>query len=147
MENDDQIAELKKLIEEEREQKRQKKREYAARYKAEGRRQEVVAKHRAKPETVENRRVQQLEWRRVFKERTNEASRAYKERVLEKKAGRPKSSACECCGREGKLEYDHDHTTDAFRGWLCHNCNCALGMVNDDISLLQMLIEYVRRRK
>lgn len=145
MEDDDQIAELKKLIEEEREQKRQQKRDWAARYEEEGKRKEVLAKHRAKPETLENRRVQQLEWRRANRELNNKAAREYKERVRIKKAGRPKSSACESCGSVMPLHYDHCHRTNAFRGWLCHNCNAALGHVNDDITVLQCLIAYLNK--
>lgn len=36
---------------------------------------------------------------------------------------------CQICGATPKsrgLQWDHDHKTGAFRGWLCHRCNRAL---------------------
>lgn len=46
--------------------------------------------------------------------------------------------------RNGSWVLDHCHDTDSFRGWLCHKCNRALGGFNDDISLLQNAIEYLK---
>lgn len=50
---------------------------------------------------------------------------------------------CEACHREVKLFVDHDHDTGDFRGWLCHDCNAALGRVNDNIQRLHQLIDYL----
>jgi methylphosphotriester-DNA--protein-cysteine methyltransferase len=60
----------------------------------------------------------------------------------------------ECCGNPacrsitpGHLgtdwHTDHDHVTGRFRAILCHNCNLALGAVNDSIVKLQGLIGYL----
>jgi hypothetical protein len=38
---------------------------------------------------------------------------------------------------------DHDHTTNEFRGWLCHKCNLGLGNLNDNISRLKRAIKYL----
>ena len=38
---------------------------------------------------------------------------------------------------------DHCHTTGKVRKLLCHNCNTALGLVGDNISTLQTMIEYL----
>lgn len=38
---------------------------------------------------------------------------------------------------------DHDHKTENFRGWLCHNCNRGLGTFNDDVELLRRAIKYI----
>ena len=38
---------------------------------------------------------------------------------------------------------DHNHTTNEFRGWLCHKCNLGLGNLNDDISRLKRAIKYL----
>jgi hypothetical protein len=39
---------------------------------------------------------------------------------------------------------DHDHTNGRIRGLLCHNCNRALGMFQDDPMTLQRAIEWVK---
>lgn len=57
---------------------------------------------------------------------------------------------CAVCGatkssnRIWRLQVDHDHVTGKLRGILCNRCNTALGMVNDDCSLLEKLIAYVK---
>jgi len=57
---------------------------------------------------------------------------------------------CEVCGLMGKsfkkgLHYDHNHRTGKFRGWLCIKCNMALGMVGDNINILEKLIVYLKK--
>lgn len=52
--------------------------------------------------------------------------------------------ACELCGGKTRIAYDHDHKTGKHRGWLCMKCNTALGLVNDDIKLLQKMIDYLK---
>jgi hypothetical protein len=66
-----------------------------------------------------------------------------------------RSGACEICGRpaekrRGKtmnLYLDHDHHTGFVRGWLCHRCNLILGLVDDDIGLLTVAIDYLKRER
>lgn len=61
-------------------------------------------------------------------------------------AGRPKPEVCEICERPpGKtgLQFDHDHKTGRFRGWICTNCNTTLGQVREDISTLATMIDYL----
>lgn len=42
-------------------------------------------------------------------------------------------SPCACCQKPtDKFQYDHDHITGAFRGWLCHPCNVGLGKFDDN---------------
>jgi hypothetical protein len=59
---------------------------------------------------------------------------------------------CAICGTEGfslnkayqlKLVVDHCHTTGVVRGMLCHNCNRALGLMQDDVNILQNAINYL----
>ena len=47
-------------------------------------------------------------------------------------------------GKSGAWVVDHCHTTDRFRGWLCHSCNRLLGICNDDISNLKRAIKYLK---
>ena len=52
------------------------------------------------------------------------------------KLSNPNKKGIWCC--------DHDHTTNQFRGWLCHKCNLGLGNLNDDPMRLQRAIDYVK---
>lgn len=58
---------------------------------------------------------------------------------------RPKPDRCEICGTaHKKIVFDHCHTTNKFRGWLCDPCNMALGAVKDDVAVLARMIAYLR---
>ena len=60
---------------------------------------------------------------------------------------------CELCGSEGfimgdnghtrLLVVDHCHATGAIRGILCHNCNRALGLMQDNPEVLRKAAEWV----
>ena len=39
---------------------------------------------------------------------------------------------------------DHCHFTNEFRGYICNNCNLALGRFNDDEKLLRKAIDYLK---
>lgn len=70
----------------------------------------------------------------------------------------PEASHCEACGvpfvkphedtskRGVRCAFvDHDHADGRFRGFLCQNCNLALGHVKDSRDRLQLLINYLDR--
>lgn len=42
------------------------------------------------------------------------------------------------------LAVDHCHTTGQVRRLLCSNCNTSLGLLKEDIGLMEKLIEYVK---
>ncbi len=51
-------------------------------------------------------------------------------------------------GRGGKVKHlavDHDHVTNEVRQLLCNNCNRAIGLLKDDVSVLLDAIEYLRK--
>lgn len=50
---------------------------------------------------------------------------------------------CSICGKEDKLYVDHDHSTGAIRGLLCHTCNAGLGLFYDDVDNLRSAIKYL----
>lgn len=52
---------------------------------------------------------------------------------------------CDVCGAgpDSKLCIDHDHTTKKVRGLLCHKCNTALGLLNDDEATVRKLEQYL----
>lgn len=70
-------------------------------------------------------------------------------RYIKKIAPRPRPEICEVCGKKGKgrngITLDHNHTTGKFRGWLCSNCNTALGLVKENAQTLQALIKYLNQ--
>jgi len=43
------------------------------------------------------------------------------------------------------LVIDHNHDTDRVRGWLCHNCNRAIGMLKDDSYVLRRAVAYLEQ--
>jgi hypothetical protein len=53
---------------------------------------------------------------------------------------------CDCCGKGGKLHLDHCHKTLSFRGWICGRCNSGIGNLGDEISGLQMAIDYLKKK-
>lgn len=60
---------------------------------------------------------------------------------------------CAACGQpetkrsSGKmvkmLAVDHDHATGKVRGLLCHNCNVALGYMEDNPDRMQKVLDYM----
>jgi len=85
-------------------------------------------------------------WKGIFKENHPKWKGSLtKNQKLELRAGRKKPDKCELCGRQSKrICFDHNHKTDKFRGWICNKCNIALGMVNDNIQTLELMIEYIK---
>jgi hypothetical protein len=59
---------------------------------------------------------------------------------------------CEACGvlfimKSTGAHLDHNHETGEFRGWLCSNCNTALGLVGDNADGARRLLEYIESRQ
>jgi len=42
---------------------------------------------------------------------------------------------------------DHNHSTNVFRGFLCHNCNRGIGVFQDDMLRLERAIRYLKNEK
>jgi hypothetical protein len=61
------------------------------------------------------------------------------------------AQGCKCavcnseCIRYDKLSVDHDHVTQKVRGLLCHRCNTALGLLQDNPEIISNLLEYILR--
>ena len=76
-----------------------------------------------------------------------EAGKLLKE--SKKLAGNPSppviGTSCPICGEtKYRLCFDHDHYTKKHRGWLCPQCNRAIGQLGDDIEGLTKAIDYLK---
>ena len=95
------------------------------------------------------------EWRRKNPDKVRAANRKWREahpekwRAIQKQPmpTRPAPEWCECCGRLfiTTPNLDHDHFTGKFRGWLCSQCNTALGLLGDSRDVLEKAIAYLGR--
>lgn len=43
------------------------------------------------------------------------------------------------------LAIDHDHRTNKIRGLLCDNCNRCLGLLKDDLQVLESAVKYLKK--
>src|SRR2546422_1662510 len=59
---------------------------------------------------------------------------------------KPKLGTCQICEGNGPVDFDHDHQTGEFRGWLCRKCNLMLGLVKDSPSVLRSAAMYLEER-
>lgn len=103
-------------------------------------------------------------------ERIRQASKSWKERNPEKVLNKRykerygityeeyramllnQNRLCFLCGthelesRNQKLCVDHCHVSGKIRKLLCHNCNCALGLLKDDVKILERVINYLKAK-
>jgi hypothetical protein len=58
---------------------------------------------------------------------------------------------CDCCSvdakdvKGGKLHLDHCHQTGEYRGHLCGSCNRGIGMLGDNLTGVQLALDYLKR--
>jgi len=46
-----------------------------------------------------------------------------------------------------QLGLDHNHKTDKLRELLCHDCNTAIGLMDEDVSRLLSAVSYLNKHK
>lgn len=116
--------------------------------------------HKTKPlsmfMTRENLKSGKSSYRTECKQCSTEKSNTRK--LLEKINPRPKSTNYKCpiCNStEAELKandrwsdrsvwcLDHNHDTKEFRGWICNNCNIAIGRLKDDPRIAYKAYEYL----
>lgn len=111
---------------------------------------------------VEHKRTRHAETQAAWREKDPERHMVSKANFDLKKYGltlddynrmfAEQGGACAVCktkepkgrGVTRRFAVDHCHTTGKVRGLLCHHCNAALGMVNDNIEILEKLIDYLK---
>lgn len=61
------------------------------------------------------------------------------------------NGVCAICGNSNisghPLCVDHNKITGLNRDLLCHNCNRAIGLVGEDIEVLESMIKYLRKHR
>lgn len=107
-------------------------------------------------------------YRKQHRERCNEYNKKWRENNPEKyKASKRKQrygllpneyqnlidyqggrcAVCNCFPLKGSsLVVDHNHINNKVRGLLCNNCNRALGLLRDNIKIVEMLKKYLLAR-
>ena len=131
-------------------------------------RERITAWHKENPEAVlehkrryrENNRDKLRDaHRKYIRDENGELNDKYKEKHkrkvaqraidLETMAGRPRPEVCDACGgppdKNIGMHFDHCHKHGHFRGWICRECNLALGNVRDDPNRLLKLVAYLKR--
>jgi hypothetical protein len=102
-----------------------------------------AAKHRAANRPALNARLRA--WSKANPDKVRQYARKW--------AGLPPATrlapaCCECCGGKetGRvLALDHCHLTKTFRGWLCAECNTAIGKLGDEIIGVLKALNYLLR--
>jgi hypothetical protein len=58
------------------------------------------------------------------------------------------NNCCALCKKQQtkKLHVDHCHTTGQIRGLLCGNCNTALGLLKENLTTIESIVNYLNRR-
>jgi len=62
------------------------------------------------------------------------------------------NGCCFICGTHAENAYkglhiDHDHNSGEIRGLLCHKCNTALGLFQDNVDFLKIAIVYLNNSR
>ena len=57
----------------------------------------------------------------------------------------PEGAQCEICESTQNLVFDHCHTKELFRGWLCNSCNRSMGVLGDNIEGMLKCIHYLNK--
>jgi recombination endonuclease VII len=61
--------------------------------------------------------------------------------------GKPETVVDYRTGKLRSLSVDHDHDTNTPRQLLCRRCNSGIGMFEDNIKLLEVAIQYLRKHE
>jgi hypothetical protein len=112
-------------------------------------RESLAERQRARAEKSRDKELARVKaWQEANPERyaaTQEAIQQRKMDAQEQKAGRVRPDVCEVCAEPStrRLAFDHCHDKGHFRGWICHRCNLALGLVKDSPAILRKLADYL----
>lgn len=138
------------------ERRRAANREYMRRSRAAGGDRESAARYREAHK--EELRARQAAWKRDNPSACKLHRRKYRLKIEYRLTLEEwdamfacQGSVCAICGTsdpgtKAGWHTDHDHTTGAVRGILCHGCNATLGGAKDNPETLERAADYLRRR-
>jgi len=100
-----------------------------------------------KPIHVFEKKKRELNYRNICKtcrDTTTKITGKLKRAHVKQYGKPPEYTACSICkGTPKTLVFDHCHATNRFRGWICRNCNAAIGKLGDNSEGLQKALSYV----
>lgn len=99
--------------------------------------------------------AKQKEWRQNNKKRIRDTKRKSKYGLSGLEVDRLRAeqnySCCICKKHESTLRrslaIDHDHKTGENRGLLCDTCNRAIGLLQDNVYVLEQAVKYLQKYK
>lgn len=148
------------------EQKKEEKRLYDIEYRKLTSEKRKV--NRNKPEAKKAIKIRNERWYLNNKEKANKQSKDYhKANPMAHRKGaiakygltledydklfKEQNGCCAICEThqselKHSLSVDHNHETNKIRGLLCNNCNRSIGLLKDDIEVLEKAIVYLKTR-
>jgi hypothetical protein len=97
--------------------------------------------------SLEKRRKQHAEWRKNNPRKVQAAHRRYiygvDESYIQERLT-VQAGLCAICRQAPATDLDHNHITDSPRGMLCGGCNRGIGLLKDDIGIVQRAVEYLK---
>lgn len=91
------------------------------------------------------RRDKGRKWRNYFYIRKYNLMIEQYEKLIKQQNG--KCAIClKKCSSGKRLAVDHNHKTGMVRGLLCTNCNAMIAHAKEDIQILQLGIQYLRKK-
>lgn len=112
--------------------------------KEEGQMKICIRCDRWKPIEVFEKKKRELNHRNICRHCRNGAQRVTQRlRRNHIKRHGPPISCCSICG-ESDIVFDHCHSTNQFRGWICRSCNTGIGKMGDTWRGVQDRADYLK---
>jgi len=136
--------ELLQILEQEKERVRERDRETQARYRLNSADKAKQNQQRYREKHKEKIQAYSVEYRaRIGTTVATQRSVASIRKKRIQLAGTSPPEACVGCLQTTDLVFDHCHTSNRFRGWICNSCNKTLGFAKDDSQTLRRLADYL----